>query len=750
MRAVYVGGLFVFVAMGHVSAATFTVTNTASVGPGSLHQAILEANVVPGHDDVVFNIPGDAVQKIDISQFGLPEVTDPITIDGYTQPGAKPNSLAAGNDAVILIQIDAGAANSKIVDGLVISAGGSTVRGLAITGVLGRVYYGIPEDPTPLPPSEGDTLVLRGHGGNVIEGNFINVDPGVPSDSWTYSYRGIHVLSDGNRIGGGSPAARNVISGHDVGIEIIGAGTVVQGNYIGTDPSGISKSRGEVGGNGLGVTVLAPNTRIGGAQAGAGNLIAGSSQAELLLLSSGAIVQGNRIGPALNGTRPLERLSRGVQIRGSDNLIGGLDAGAGNVLLELAVESTRSDSFPVSNQILSNLYFADPQSAISLVLIGRRAHNDIGDRDDGPNHLQNTPIISAVQAAGGFTSITGGLSSVPSTDYTLQFYRSTQFQSRSELLATRSVSTNEAGQVNFHFDLPNETVPRDFITATATDAQGNTSEFFRSNAQVRVANISTRGKIGSDAHILIGGFVLHRPPFDNSRFQERVLIRALGPSLPLGDETLADPMLELYDANGGLIAQNDDWRSSQEQEIAATGAAPQRDSEAAILATLPDAGYTAQVRGSKGSTGTGVVEVYDLGRVNEYVPQQPGWIVNISTRGEVAQADDALISGFIIDGDAAQPVIIRAIGPDLIGRGIPDALRDPVLELRNASGTLLASNDDWRDTQERDIGATVFAPGDDRDAAIMTTLLPGSYTAVVRGKNGGTGVGLVELYDLIH
>ncbi|MEO8438885.1 MAG: hypothetical protein ABI540_01565 [Spartobacteria bacterium] len=155
-----------------------------------------------------------------------------------------------------------------------------------------------------------------------------------------------------------------------------------------------------------------------------------------------------------------------------------------------------------------------------------------------------------------------------------------------------------------------------------------------------------------------------------------------------------------------------------------------------------------QVRGADESTGTGVVEVYDLDPLDPFGEPPSGRLVNISARGLVGTGDDILIGGLIVRGDAGQNVLIRAIGPDLSALQIPNALFDPALELRDGSGTLLASNDDWRDDQEAEITATGLAPNDDRDSAVIFALIPGSYTAIVRGAAESGGVALVEIYDL--
>jgi hypothetical protein len=375
--------------------------------------------------------------------------------------------------------------------------------------------------------------------------------------------------------------------------------------------------------------------------------------------------------------------------------------------------------------------------------------NDLGDGDTGPNNLQNFPIITSTGFLSDRTTVQGGLNSTPSTTFTLQFFTAGLRASESGVLGTETITTNAAGLAYFSFDFP--PLPFDLIVAaTVTDPDGDTSEF-QSGYDVQLANISTRGQVGTDDDILISGFVVHRPPGGPADYTKKVLLRALGPSLAVDGVPLAgrldDPTLELHDASGAVIATNDDWRSDQEAEITATGAAPSSDAEAALIADLPDGAYTVQVRGAGGTDGLGVTEVYDLEPLDPLDGPISGRLVNISTRGLVGTGDNPLIGGLIVRGDDAEHVLIRAIGPDLIG-SVPNALEDPTLELRDGSGALLASNDDWRDEQEAEIAATGIAPNDDRDAAVVFSLIPGSYTAIVRGKADSTGVGLVEVYDL--
>lgn len=253
----------------------------------------------------------------------------------------------------------------------------------------------------------------------------------------------------------------------------------------------------------------------------------------------------------------------------------------------------------------------------------------------------------------------------------------------------------------------------------------------------RLANISTRMRVLPGDNALIAGFIV------TGTEPKSVIIRGLGPSLAAGMDVLPDPVLELYQENV-LLAQNDNWRETQAAEITATTIPPTNDSESAIVRTLNPGAYSAVLRGRGQASGTGLVEVYDLGLAAN------SKLANISTRGFVGTADNAMIGGLIVSGDVDQTarVIVRAIGPSLSDFGVPGALQDPALELHDGNGALVASNDNWRSDHEAEIIATNLPPSRDAESAIIRTLAVGNYTAIVRGINGTTGVGLVEAYQL--
>ena len=269
-------------------------------------------------------------------------------------------------------------------------------------------------------------------------------------------------------------------------------------------------------------------------------------------------------------------------------------------------------------------------------------------------------------------------------------------------------------------------------------------------------NISTRAFVQTGTKVMIGGFIVQGSE------PKRVIIRAIGPELTQYGvpNVLVNPTLELHDGTGALIASNDNWvttiiggiiTANQAPDILDSGRAPHDPRESAIIADLPPGNYTAIVRGVSNTTGVALSEVYDLSTSSNSV------LTNISTRAFVQTNDEVLIGGFIVAGAQPKRVIIRAIGPELAQYGVPNTLANPTLELHSGTGALIAFNDNWMTTiiggvitsdQVRDIRDSGYAPSDGRESAIIATLSPGNYTAIVRGLNNTTGVALVEVYDL--
>ncbi|MDQ6861519.1 MAG: DUF1800 family protein [Verrucomicrobiota bacterium] len=253
----------------------------------------------------------------------------------------------------------------------------------------------------------------------------------------------------------------------------------------------------------------------------------------------------------------------------------------------------------------------------------------------------------------------------------------------------------------------------------------------------REASISTRGLVQAGDNVMIGGFIVA------GTGTKKIVIRAIGPSLPVPG-TLADPVVELH-GGSGVIASNDNWRSSQGAELIALNLAPADDRESALVVSLTTGAYTVIVRGVNNTSGVALVQIYDLDG-----PDSPARLSAISTRGNVLTGDNVMIGGFIISGDVPKKMLMRVLGPSLYANGVPvpGALLDPVIELHDSNGAILAQNDNWRSTQEAEINASTLAPLDEREAVVVATLPPGAYTAIARGARGTSGIALIDVYDL--
>ena len=253
----------------------------------------------------------------------------------------------------------------------------------------------------------------------------------------------------------------------------------------------------------------------------------------------------------------------------------------------------------------------------------------------------------------------------------------------------------------------------------------------------RLVNVSTRGRVLTGENVLIGGFVIGGPG------SKTVVVRARGPSLSAHGVAgvLANPVLQLVrSSDQATIAANDNWGdASNSAQILASGFAPLAPEESAVLATLAPGAYTAIVSGAGGTTGVGLVEVFEVDH-----PEIP--LINLSTRGRVQTGENVLIGGFIIQGSGPQTVVVRARGPSMSAQGVSDVLLDPVINLYSGQ-TLIAGNDDWQAAGNAStIQSSGFAPSDSRESAIYITLNPGAYTAIVSGAGGSTGVGIVEVF----
>ncbi|HEY2799768.1 MAG TPA: choice-of-anchor tandem repeat GloVer-containing protein [Chthoniobacterales bacterium] len=253
----------------------------------------------------------------------------------------------------------------------------------------------------------------------------------------------------------------------------------------------------------------------------------------------------------------------------------------------------------------------------------------------------------------------------------------------------------------------------------------------------RLLNISTRIDVQTGDNVLIGGFII------TGTQPKKILLRAIGPSLGKAGVAgaLADTVLELHEP-GGVVITNDNWKDTQKAEIVATTIPPTNDLESAIVATLDPGAYTAIVSGKNRSTGIALVEAYDLDQTVD------SRLANISTRGFVETGDNVMIGGFIVEGSMST-VALRAIGPSLTDSGVMGALDDPFLELHNSDGDIVDSNDNWMDSPDKQTFIDDnLAPTNKKESILLGTLAPGGYTAIVKGADGRTGVGLVEAYNV--
>jgi len=466
-----------------VHAVTLTVNSTADPGTGgcnstecTLREAINVSNGLPTSETINFAIPdnpaiaGPEVKTISASS-QLPPITDNVTIDGYTQAGAVANTAITNtNSAVLKIELSGRRPNGSrlAASGLTIQASSCLIKGLAIDRF-------------------GQHGVVIKSASNTLAGNFIGIDPGGTLDRGNGG-DGVRIESSDNLIGGPANAAQNIISGNNdngVLIDNIGAsGTQVLGNYIGLNRNGNGFS--DIGNTLDGVRVSsAPQAEIGGTLAGEGNTISDNGQHGVEIAGSSSTftkVLGNRLGTNFNGSSAFGNTEVGVRVETPGNFVGGTATGARNVISgNLNHGVMIIGGAATGNSVLRNSIFGNGSPGglgIALNNDGVTA-NDTKDPDTGPNKLQNFPVITSAST----TTIEGSLNSRPNKTFTIQFFSNpapnipTGFGEGETFLGEKTVTTNDRGRASFTF--ATALTAGEFVTATTTDASGNTSEFSR-------------------------------------------------------------------------------------------------------------------------------------------------------------------------------------------------------------------------------------------------------------------------------
>lgn len=779
------------------SAAEFKVTNTNDAGFGSLRRAIDQANATPNSatpDRIVFSIPGGGVHTVRLAS-ALAEISDPVVIDGWSQPGWS---------GAPLIELTAGA--DVLIDGLTITGGSSIVRGLVLNNF-------------------GSAVRILTTGNNSIQGCYIGTDAtgalAVPNDNGIYSDR-----TSNNVIGGTSAAARNVISGNRQGgiflddstqYDPATGGHIIQGNYIGTDAGGTRAvpnctSVNDVNSASAAVAVWGTSTTIGGASAGAGNLVSGNSARGIWEYGSGVKIVGNIVGTDASGSVALPNTGTGISIQSYGGRIGSTAPGEGNLVsgnarfgigvasaygiiqgnnVGTSIDGTRGIPNGSGGIVISgsdtvvgpgNLVSANHGPGIALTSYStftpfggaytypsnhtRISGNKIGTDVSGTVALPNTGdgidahagessyIGGRQRAAGNLISGNGGNGISAGAADTIS----------GNLIGTQLDRTTLLGNTGAGVFLAQSRV-------TIGEPLGGTVEManviaYNGGSGVAVCDAGAKGLwriSGNSIHDNGGPGIYIDDVFANTGLKIQSAFGFNG-SLTVSGTTvgaIGKPYtLEFFtnksaDPSGygegetfvGQASVTADINGNASFNVifplppdAAFVTATQTDPNANTPATSSFAADVAIARAAPSPSPAPVTPATP--------PVHASQLLNISTRLQVGLGDHALIGGFIVTGFEAKKVIVRGIGPSLATSGLSGLLADPVLELHDASGRLVATNDDWKTDQRIEIESTGLSPSDDRESAIIQTLAPGNYTLILRGKGDGSGVGLVEAYDL--
>lgn len=734
---------------------TYEVNSAAGshLDVGSLPWAVFQANYTGADINYInFNIPGGGTGEIVINLAETLFIARPMIIDASTEPGysGQPRiRINCGGD------LDSGFNIVKVTDGSIpplsdgsaASGAGSTIQGFRITNYR----------------SNGITL-SHDAGGCLVEDNqigFIPLSGGAFAKNTTDHPmgRGIGIASNSNTIRG------NTISGVDNGITLGPDTTETNGficknnsfedNRIGTDSTGTIKIGNTSDGIFLGL----------GAQGnliGPGNVLSGMDSSGVELLdptATGNTIFGNMIGLNAAGTAAIGNGELGVLIANgaNNNSVGGPYGGIypGNVIsgntkggVAIGTNEFPGANGSNNNHVEGNLIGTDAAETKALgtqgqgITVQNGAKGNTLRKNVIVNETTNGVVLSDADGNflyGNWIGVTSKGKAIANVGYGVFLTDSSNniiqlsAQNAKTGMERNIFGTNTLGPVGVFGASTNNTI----------DLGPDT------NSASQLENLSARKQVGVGENVLIGGFIV------SGTQDKKILLRGLGPTLPVPGP-LANPTLELHDADGNVLASNNDWQDdpAQAAEILATGIPPDNALESAIVASLPakplaqgGAGYTAILAGRNGGKGIGLLEMYDLD-----IPADSK-LANISTRGFVGAEPDVLIGGFIPGPPDRESVmvLVRGLGPSLVEQNVSGVLGDPLLEIHDSNGSIVAENDNWQDAPNKaDIEATGIPPTNDLEAAILISLPPTDlgYTAVVRGANGTTGIGLVEIYDL--
>ena len=728
--------LLVFLSMalagvGSVHAATLIVTSTADSGAGSLRQALVDAN---DGDTIDFDAALNG-QTISLTQGEL-RIDQNITISGL---GANvlAVSRAPAADLFRIFLIMPG--HTAVIEGLTISGGEGDggAGGIANGGTL-TINNCIVRN----------NVAFRGHGGGIInDGTLTIVNSIIRNNLATVDFMfnggsaggilnfgtltisnsavtgnatasGLSMIGGGGGIANGGPLTitNSTISGNSAnftggGISNGGGSltiinSTVSGNFVNQDGGGITNS-------GL-LTISNSTLSDNRAQNGVGGGIYNTGSNARLEIGNTILKVGASGANIFNNGGTVT--SRGYNLS-SDNGGGFLSAAGDQINTDPILGPLQDNGGPTFTHLLlggspainaGDPNFTPPPLYDQRGPLYERVFNsriDIGSLEVQPAPLTPTPTATATPTVTATSTPTATPASTPTPTATVT---------------------------------PTQTPTP---TSTPTPTPSPTGTPWPTPAQA--LNISTRLRVEPGDRVMIGGFII------TGTEPKKVAVRGIGPSLSQSglSNVLADPTLELRDGSGLVLFQNDNWQDdpAQAAQLTDLGLALTDPKESGIMATLQPGAYTAIVAGTNQTTGVGLVEVYDADST------AASQLANISTRGFVQTGDNVMIGGFILGHSSASAnVAVRGLGPSLSQSGLNNVLADPTLELRDSNGMLLIANDNWQNdpVSAAQLTAHGLAPQNSLESGIFASLPPGAFSAILAGKNGGVGLGLVEIYNV--